>query len=67
MPEAIARKYAALSEAADWYGVSERTIRRRISEGRLAAVRVGPRVIRVRLDDLETLGDPIPVVGQVAS
>ncbi len=60
MRQAIARKYLALAEAAEWYGVSERTLRRRIAEGRLPAYRVGPRAIRVKAEDVEALAERIP-------
>lgn len=52
--------YMSLKDAATRYGVSERTIRRRISEGKLPAYRVGPRSIRVAAADLEALATPIP-------
>lgn len=63
MAQAIARKYLTLAEAAEWYGVSERTLRRRIAEGRLPAYRVGPRSIRVKAEDVEALAQPIPTAG----
>jgi excisionase family DNA binding protein len=56
-----------LNEAAEWYGVSERTLRRRISEGLLPAVRVGPRSIRVRAEDVEALAVPIPTAAGSAA
>ena len=54
------RKYLTLAEAAEMYGVSERTLRRRISEGRLPAYRIGPRAIRVSVADVENLARRIP-------
>ena len=58
--EALNKHHLTLKQAAEWYGVSERTLRRRVSEGQLAAVRVGPRSIRVKAEDVEALGVPIP-------
>ena len=52
--------YATVKAAARHWNVSTRTIRRRIAEGRLKAVRVGPRSIRVAVQDVEQLGEPIP-------
>jgi len=52
-----------VQEAAHHYTVSQRTVRRWIADGRLTAVRVGPRLIRVRLDDLDAMVRPIPVGG----
>lgn len=59
MTEASARKNLTLKEAAAWYGISERTLRRRIAEGRLPAYRIGPRTIRVTAQDVEALARPI--------
>ncbi|MGV0041306.1 helix-turn-helix domain-containing protein [Mycobacterium colombiense] len=51
-----------LAEAADVSRLSQATLRRRISEGALAAHRVGPRLLRVELDSLlELIGSPIGV------
>ena len=47
-PEA---QYVSLRDAAKIYGVSVETLRRRISEGVLPAVKSGYKLIRVRLDD----------------
>jgi excisionase family DNA binding protein len=60
-------KYLTLSEAADRYGLSVRTLRRRIAEGRLSAYRVGPRSIRVAEADLAQLARPIPTAGDGAA
>jgi excisionase family DNA binding protein len=54
-----ATKNLTMAEVAAWYGVSPRTIRRRIAEGRLKAYRVGPRAIRVSVEDLEAMAEPI--------
>lgn len=58
--DVVQQRYLSLKEAADWYGVSERTLRRRVSEGRLRAYRVGPRSIRVRSTDVAALAEQIP-------
>lgn len=44
----------SLADAADYYGVSIKTIRRWISDGRLEGYRVGPRLLRVRMDSLDS-------------
>ena len=49
-----------LADAADRMGVSERTVRRMINRGELPAYRVGKRLIRVDLDELEASIKPIP-------
>jgi len=49
-----------LAEVASRYNVSSKTIRRRIADGSLPAFRVGPRLIRVDVADVERLFRPIP-------
>lgn len=48
-----------LTEAADRLNVSYRTLRRWINEGRLNAVRVGPKLLKVSLEDLDKLHQPV--------
>jgi excisionase family DNA binding protein len=52
--------FISLSKAADTLGVSVRTLRRRVASGELPAYRSGRRIIRVRVDDLETLLRRVP-------
>jgi excisionase family DNA binding protein len=49
-----------LAEAADRLKVSVRTVRRLIRYGYLPGYRVGPRVLRVHADDVETVVRRIP-------
>jgi excisionase family DNA binding protein len=54
--------HISIQEAADTYGLSDRTIRRYIAAGRLTAFRIGPRLIR--LDPEQVRAQLIgPVVG----
>lgn len=48
-----------LHNAADFAGVSTKTIRRWIADGRLTGYRMGPRLIRVDLDELAAMLQPI--------
>lgn len=55
------RTLAPLGEAAAIWRVHPRTLRRRIADGTVAGYRVpGSRAIRVDLNELEDLLDPIP-------
>ena len=53
--------WASLDEAAEHLGVTTKTIRRYIARGILPAHRFGPRLIRVRLSDLDALVTPLTV------
>jgi excisionase family DNA binding protein len=53
-----------LAIAAAYADVSARTLRRYISHGRLTGYRVGPRLVKVDLNELEALARPIPPTGE---
>jgi len=47
-------RYVSLDEAAERFGVSARTLRRRIADGVLPAYRMAPgRLVKVRLNEAE--------------
>lgn len=54
------RRWLRLSEAAEYTGFGERTLRRRIADGTITGYRVGPREIRVDADELDRMFRPIP-------
>lgn len=60
---ATRRRLASIAEAATYFDVSTRTIRRYISNGFLPAYRVGPRLIKVDLDELDKLARRVPTAG----
>lgn len=62
-PSAHRQPRVSIQSAAEHYGVSERTVRRWIAEGRLTAYRVGPRLIRVDLSEPVALERKIPTAG----
>lgn len=53
----------SLAEAAEYTGVSTRTLRRRIADGTLIGYRVGPRLIKVDPADVDALIKRIPAGG----
>lgn len=55
--------FVGLTEAATRAGVSPRTIRRYIAAGHLPAYRLGPRLIRVAVADLDALVRPVAIAG----
>jgi excisionase family DNA binding protein len=63
MPPTTTGIYLDPAEVAELYGISERTVRRRIAEGELPAYRLGPRHIRIRREDVEALLVRIPTAG----
>ncbi|AFC47914.1 hypothetical protein OCO_15510 [Mycobacterium intracellulare MOTT-02] len=47
------------AEAAEYKGVHPATIRRWLASGALAGRRCGPKLIRIRVADLDAMGAPI--------
>lgn len=60
VPNTARRQFESLAQAAERTGLSTRTLRRRIAEGRLPAYRGGPRIIRVDPEDVDRLMTRIP-------
>lgn len=52
-------RFLSIQQAADEVGVNPKTIRRWISDGRLTARRVGPRLIRIERAELDRLMAPV--------
>lgn len=53
------RRLSSIQVAADTYDVSTRTVRRWIADGRITGYRVGPRLIKVDLDEMAAIMQPI--------
>lgn len=56
-------RWAPLSEASEYLRVSEKTLRRLISSGAITGYRMGPRLLRVDLNELDDHLRPIPTAG----
>lgn len=54
------RRLAAITDAALYCDVSPKTIRRRIADGTLTGYRMGPRILRVDLNELDDALRRIP-------
>lgn len=63
-PTQAVRRLGSISTAANYAGVSTRTIRRRIADGSLTGYRLGKRLIRVDLNELDRILRPIPTTGR---
>jgi excisionase family DNA binding protein len=46
-------KLVSIADAAAYLGVNERTIRNMLTDGRLKAYKLGPRIVRIRLSDID--------------
>jgi excisionase family DNA binding protein len=57
------QRFTSVRDAAEYGGISEKTVRRYISDGRLTGYRLGKRLIRVDLSEIDALLKPIPTVG----
>lgn len=62
-PSKRGRRLESVPAAADYLGVSPKTIRQRIADGTLTGYRFGPRVLRVDLNEVEASLRPIPTAG----
>ncbi len=57
------RRYLTLSDAAEWLSLDEKTLRRWVSQGRLTAYRVGPKLIRLDAAEVENMIRVVPTAG----
>ncbi|GJN99127.1 hypothetical protein NJB1907f44_49000 [Mycobacterium marinum] len=53
-----ARRYGKISEAAEILGVTDRTVRAMIADGRLVGYRSGNRLVRVDLNQIDDVMRP---------
>ena len=57
-PSAPRRRYISAQDAATYLGVSDRTIRAMISDGRLRAYRNGRKLVRLDLNEIDAAMRP---------
>ncbi len=65
-PAPTPRRLQSITASAEYVGCNPRTIRRYIAAGRITGYRMGPRLIRVDLTELDALLRPIPTAGDAA-
>lgn len=63
IPTQAPPNWGTIASAALLLKVSEKTIRRRITDGEIHAERFGPRLIRVDLNSLDRSGRPLQYMG----
>jgi excisionase family DNA binding protein len=56
------RRYVTLSEAAEYLGVTDRTVRQMVSDKRLTGYALGCRIVRLRLDEIDAAMQPLGAV-----
>jgi excisionase family DNA binding protein len=52
-------RWGSIEEVAEYLSVSRDTVRRMISSGELPARRFGKRLIRLDLDEVDAVGEPL--------
>jgi excisionase family DNA binding protein len=56
------KRLRSIAVGAEYADVSTKTIRRYIADGRLTGYRIGPRLVKIDLDDLDALVRRIPTI-----
>jgi excisionase family DNA binding protein len=60
VPQGKRKRLVSVQIGAEETGLSEKTLRRYISTGRIHGYRLGPKLIRIDLTELDALLRPIP-------
>jgi excisionase family DNA binding protein len=53
VPDPLRHQYITILETAEYLGVTERTVRQAIADKRLRAYRLGRRIVRLRVDEID--------------
>jgi excisionase family DNA binding protein len=67
LPDQAQRRLVSVAQAAAYADVNIRTVYRWIADGRLRGYRVGPKLIKVDLFDLDRLIQLVPTTGNGAA
>lgn len=57
------RRLVGINQASEYADVNPKTIRRWIAAGHVPAYRMGPRLLKVDLNELDAMLRPIPTAG----
>jgi excisionase family DNA binding protein len=57
-PDVPSRRWASLKDAAEYLGVTDRTIRQWITEGKFCGYRCNARLVRVDLNEVDAAMQP---------
>lgn len=52
------RRLVSIADAATYLGVSKRTVEGMLADGRLVAHKLGPRVVRIRISEIDEALEP---------
>ena len=55
--------HLSIRQVAEYWGVSDRTVRRYIADGTISAARIGPKLVRIDRAQVESLDKVIPAGG----
>jgi excisionase family DNA binding protein len=55
---APADRFLSIAEAAEYLGVNVRSVRNMLTDGRLKAYKLGPRIVRIRLSEIDAALEP---------
>jgi excisionase family DNA binding protein len=54
----LTNRYITIKQAAQYLGLTDRTVRQMIADGRLAGYRSGARLVRLRVDEIDSVMQP---------
>ena len=56
--EPFTNRYLTIKQAAEYLGLTDRTVRQMIADGRLTGYRSGNRLVRLRIDEIDAAMQP---------
>ncbi|OJZ75813.1 DNA-binding protein [Mycobacterium paraffinicum] len=59
MPTTVVRRWVSIADTAEHLGITTKTVRQMIADGRLTAYRSGPRLIRLDLNEVDAAMRPL--------